>query len=170
MRLAPIPMPSDATAATISPGDRASARQASRALRNESTAIRRSASENVAICVLPSSAATQVVFRERLGPNGGRSNVGIVNAASCHTPRVDPSLIVMDTEHPPPPTSADDAERYRPRLFGIAYRMLSDVQEAEDLVQETFLRWHRAKHDDVVSEEGWLFAVITRPQTSARKT
>jgi len=69
----------------------------------------------------------------------------------------------MDTEHPTPPSSADDVvERYRPRLFGIAYRMLSDVQEAEDLVQETFLRWHQAKHDDLVSEEGWLVAVITR--------
>ena len=53
-------------------------------------------------------------------------------------------------------------ERYRQRLFGIAYRMLADVQEAEDLVQEAFLRWHQAKHDDVVSEEGWLVAVTTR--------
>jgi len=69
----------------------------------------------------------------------------------------------MDTKHPTSPTRADDVvERYRPRLFGIAYRMLSDVQEAEDLVQETFLRWHQAKHDDLVSEEGWLVAVITR--------
>jgi RNA polymerase sigma-70 factor (ECF subfamily) len=56
----------------------------------------------------------------------------------------------------------DAPERYRGRLFGIAYRMLGDVQEAEDLVQETFLRWHTARHDDVVSEEGWLIAVITR--------
>ena len=64
--------------------------------------------------------------------------------------------------NPPVRTEPDDLERFRPRLFGIAYRMLSDVQEAEDLVQETFLRWHQAKHDDVVSEEGWLVAVITR--------
>ena len=55
-----------------------------------------------------------------------------------------------------------DAERYRTRLFGIAYRMLSDVQEAEDLVQETYLRWHQAHHDDIVSAEGWLVAVVTR--------
>jgi len=57
---------------------------------------------------------------------------------------------------------ADDAEHYRTRLFGIAYRMLGDVQEAEDLVQETFLRWHQARHDDVISAEGWLVAVVTR--------
>ena len=56
----------------------------------------------------------------------------------------------------------DDAERYRTRLFGIAYRMLGDVQEAEDLVQETYLRWHQARHDDIVSAEGWLVAVVTR--------
>ena len=55
-----------------------------------------------------------------------------------------------------------DFERYRSRLWGIAYRMLGDVHEAEDLVQETYLRWHQARHDDVVSAEGWLVAVITR--------
>jgi RNA polymerase sigma-70 factor (ECF subfamily) len=60
------------------------------------------------------------------------------------------------------PMTGEVPERYRGRLFGIAYRMLGDVQEAEDLVQETFLRWHTARHDDVVSEEGWLVAVITR--------
>jgi RNA polymerase sigma-70 factor (ECF subfamily) len=67
-------------------------------------------------------------------------------------------MSMTDRESPP----ADDAERYRTRLFGIAYRMLADVQEAEDLVQETFLRWHQARHDDVVSAEGWLVAVISR--------
>ena len=53
-------------------------------------------------------------------------------------------------------------EQYRTRLWGIAYRMLGDVHEAEDLVQEAFLRWHQAQHDDVVSAEGWLVAVVTR--------
>ena len=67
------------------------------------------------------------------------------------------------TNTPDSDFSTDDVfERHRGRLFGIAYRMLGDVQEAEDLVQETFLRWHQARHDDVVSEEGWLVAVITR--------
>jgi RNA polymerase sigma-70 factor (ECF subfamily) len=40
--------------------------------------------------------------------------------------------------------------------------MLGDVQESEDLVQETFLRWHQARQDEIVSEEAWLVAVITR--------
>ena len=59
-------------------------------------------------------------------------------------------------------TMPDEFEQYRSRLWGIAYRMLGDVHEAEDLVQETYLRWHQAKHDDVVSAEGWLVAVVTR--------
>jgi RNA polymerase sigma-70 factor, ECF subfamily len=67
-------------------------------------------------------------------------------------------MSMTDTDSP----DIDDAERYRTRLFGIAYRMLGDVQEAEDLVQETFLRWHQARHDDVISAEGWLVAVVTR--------
>lgn len=58
--------------------------------------------------------------------------------------------------------NVDELTRFRPRLFGIAYRMLGDVQESEDLVQETFLRWHQARHDDVVSEEAWMVAVVTR--------
>lgn len=53
-------------------------------------------------------------------------------------------------------------ERYRPRLFGIAYRMLGDVHEAEDLVQETYLRWHQADQAEIVTPEAWLVAVVTR--------
>jgi RNA polymerase sigma-70 factor (ECF subfamily) len=34
-------------------------------------------------------------------------------------------------------------ERHRPRLFGIAYRMLSSRADAEDVVQDAYLRWHR---------------------------
>jgi len=60
--------------------------------------------------------------------------------------------------------SVDDAplERYRPRLFGIAFRMLADVQEAEDLVQEAMLRWQKAERASVRAPEAWLVAVVTR--------
>lgn len=53
-------------------------------------------------------------------------------------------------------------ERQRARLFGIAYRMLGDVADAEDLVQETFLRWHSDPRGEIASPEAWLVTVITR--------
>lgn len=53
-------------------------------------------------------------------------------------------------------------EQHRPRLFGIAYRMLGTVQDAEDIVQEAYLRWHQADQAEVRSPEGWLVAVTTR--------
>src|SRR4051812_22821354 len=53
-------------------------------------------------------------------------------------------------------------ERYRARLFGIAYRMLGTVDDANDLVQEGYLRWHQADAVAIEAPEGWLVAVITR--------
>ena len=45
-------------------------------------------------------------------------------------------------------------EELRPLLFSIAYRMLGSVSEAEDVVQEAFLRYQRAgrRHEDRVAE------------------
>jgi RNA polymerase sigma-70 factor (ECF subfamily) len=53
-------------------------------------------------------------------------------------------------------------EHHRGRLFGIAYRMLGSVQDAEDLVQDAYLRWHEADTTAVHSPEAWLTAVVTR--------
>jgi RNA polymerase sigma-70 factor, ECF subfamily len=53
-------------------------------------------------------------------------------------------------------------ERHRPRLFGLSYRMLGSVEDAEDLVQEAYLRWHQADIEEVRSPEAWLVAVTTR--------
>ena len=53
-------------------------------------------------------------------------------------------------------------ETHRARLFGIAYRMLGTVEDAEDVVQEAFLRWHDADATAIASAEGWLVAVVTR--------
>jgi RNA polymerase sigma-70 factor, ECF subfamily len=57
---------------------------------------------------------------------------------------------------------AGDVERLRPRLFGIAYRMLGDIQDAEDAVQDAFLRWQQTEQDAVWSSEAWLVSVVTR--------
>ncbi|WP_246797997.1 RNA polymerase sigma-70 factor [Burkholderia perseverans] len=59
----------------------------------------------------------------------------------------------------------DDAsvfDRLRPRLQGIAYRMLGSVAEAEDVVQDAWLRWHSAARDTIENAEAWLVAVATR--------
>ncbi|HEY9517016.1 MAG TPA: RNA polymerase sigma factor SigJ [Gemmatimonadaceae bacterium] len=53
-------------------------------------------------------------------------------------------------------------ERHRGRLFGIAYRMLGSAEDAEDAVQETYLRWHASAPERVLSAEAWLVAVVTR--------
>ncbi len=50
----------------------------------------------------------------------------------------------------------------RPRLFGIAYRMLGSVVEAEDIVQEAWLRWQQTDRAVVRNPAGFLTTVTTR--------
>ncbi|MEI5996629.1 RNA polymerase sigma-70 factor [Paraburkholderia bengalensis] len=50
----------------------------------------------------------------------------------------------------------------RPRLQKIAYRMLGSVAEAEDIVQDVWLRWHGADRQDIDNAEAWLVSVTTR--------
>jgi RNA polymerase sigma-70 factor (TIGR02957 family) len=50
----------------------------------------------------------------------------------------------------------------RPRLFGIAYRMLSSATEAEDLVQDVWLRWQRCDRGAVASPAAFLATTTTR--------
>jgi RNA polymerase sigma-70 factor, ECF subfamily len=58
------------------------------------------------------------------------------------------------------PTAIFEAER--PRLFGIAYRMLGSVREAEDVVQDAWIRWERADRDAVENPAGYLVQTVTR--------
>ena len=53
-------------------------------------------------------------------------------------------------------------ETCRPRLFRIAFRMTRSAEDAEDLIQETALRWLRADTTAVRTPIAWLIAVITR--------
>ena len=53
-------------------------------------------------------------------------------------------------------------DQYRPLLFSIAYRMLGSVMDAEDAVQEAFVRWRRAPEGEVRSPKAYLSAVVTR--------
>ncbi|CCK29201.1 ECF subfamily RNA polymerase sigma-24 subunit [Streptomyces davaonensis JCM 4913] len=58
-------------------------------------------------------------------------------------------------------TRTDDFEELRPLLFAIAYRILGSVSEAEDAVQETWLRWE-AVATRPASTKAYLSAVVTR--------
>lgn len=53
-------------------------------------------------------------------------------------------------------------EECRPLLFGIAYRLLGTRAEAEDAVQDTFLRWHAVDPAGVGNARAWLTSVCTR--------
>ncbi len=62
-------------------------------------------------------------------------------------------------------TQTDAAARFaplRPRLARIAYRMLGSVADAEDVVQDAFLRWMGADHDAVREPEAFLRRIVTR--------
>ncbi len=50
----------------------------------------------------------------------------------------------------------------RPLLYSIAYRMLGSAMEAEDVVQEAYLRWQGASDTDVRSHRAYLVTVVTR--------
>jgi len=50
----------------------------------------------------------------------------------------------------------------RPRLFGIAYRMLASASEAEDLLQEVWLRWQKADRSAVANPAAFLATATTR--------
>lgn len=53
-------------------------------------------------------------------------------------------------------------EPHRRRLLGLAYRMLGSMAEAEDAVQETYLRWHAADRGRVGEPRAFLMTATTR--------
>ncbi|MDT7845220.1 RNA polymerase sigma-70 factor [Streptomyces justiciae] len=59
-------------------------------------------------------------------------------------------------------TVTDVFEEHRPVLLGVAYRMLGRVADAEDVVQEAWLRWSGADRDDVREPRGYLVRITTR--------
>ncbi len=58
--------------------------------------------------------------------------------------------------------SVDVFESHRKGLMGLAYRITGSVSEAEDIVQETFLRWHHADQSNIRAPFSWLARVVTR--------
>jgi RNA polymerase sigma-70 factor, ECF subfamily len=53
-------------------------------------------------------------------------------------------------------------DQYRGLLFSIAYRMLGTVADAEDMLQETFIRWQQAHNEEIRSPRAFLITIISR--------
>ena len=59
-------------------------------------------------------------------------------------------------------TQVDAVVEYRPLLFAIAYRMLGSAMDAEDVVQDAYLRWQGAADGEVESPRAYLSTIVTR--------
>jgi RNA polymerase sigma-70 factor (ECF subfamily) len=59
-------------------------------------------------------------------------------------------------------SASDVFEQVRRRLFGIAYRMLGSVADAEDILQETWIRWQRTDRAEVAEPAAFLATITTR--------
>lgn len=56
----------------------------------------------------------------------------------------------------------NDFETHRPRLMALAYRLLGSRSDAEEVVQDAWLRWHQADRATIRDLEGWLVTTTTR--------
>src|SRR5262245_1750741 len=57
---------------------------------------------------------------------------------------------------------ATELDALRPKLKRVAYRMLGSVADADDILQEAFIRWMKADRDTVREPEAFLRRVVTR--------
>ena len=72
---------------------------------------------------------------------------------------------MQDSERPDRMESQDLSQtfyQYRSLLFSIAYRMLGSVADAEDMLQETFIRWQKSSAEEIRSPRAFLVTVISR--------
>lgn len=56
----------------------------------------------------------------------------------------------------------DEFDQHRSALFGLAYRMLGSVMDAEDILQEAFLRWQKVPEGEALSPRAYLTTIVTR--------
>jgi RNA polymerase sigma-70 factor, ECF subfamily len=59
-------------------------------------------------------------------------------------------------------TDAETFQSYRPLLFSIAYRMLGSASEADDVLQDAYLRFAAAPHEPIRSLKSYLSTIVTR--------
>jgi RNA polymerase sigma-70 factor, ECF subfamily len=60
------------------------------------------------------------------------------------------------------PSRLETFDQYRGLLFSIAYRMVGTVSDAEDMMQDTFIRWQQAPDGDVRSPRAFLVTIVSR--------
>ena len=53
-------------------------------------------------------------------------------------------------------------DQHRSLLFSVAYRMLGTVADAEDMLQETFIRWQQAGEEEIQSPRAFLVTIVSR--------
>src|SRR5436190_806914 len=64
---------------------------------------------------------------------------------------------------------AERFEAHRPRLRAVAYQMLGSTSDADDAVQEAWLRLSRSDPDDIENLGGWLTPIVARSPAAARQ-
>ena len=65
-------------------------------------------------------------------------------------------------ESMPEASQAEAFESHRALLFSIAYRMTGSASDAQDLVQETYLRYQPRASQEIVSLKAYLCTIVTR--------
>lgn len=68
----------------------------------------------------------------------------------------------MTAQSPDSTDPMQSFEAVRPRLMGLAYRLLGSRSDAEDVLQDAWLRWHQADRSVIRDVEGWLITATTR--------
>jgi RNA polymerase sigma-70 factor (ECF subfamily) len=66
------------------------------------------------------------------------------------------------TDRPPAVNQLDAFNKHRKLLFAIAYRMLGSVADAEDMLQETYVRWQQALDSEIRSPRAFLVTIVSR--------
>ncbi|MEM7074964.1 MAG: RNA polymerase sigma factor SigJ [Pseudomonadota bacterium] len=75
--------------------------------------------------------------------------------------------------HATEPLAPEDLQRFetsKPKLLGLAYRILGSYADAEDAVQDTFLKWSGAPRVDISNTEAWLMKTCTHRCLDMRRT